>query len=89
MFTHSMISQMQALVGKTFAHNFSNTGSSLCLAINLETGKVFYQECYSQYANFTGKNAKGEVRTDKVSDPRPGLKTMSLYEFYSAAIGWV
>lgn len=84
-----MISDLVAYEGKQFSDNFSNTGSSLCLQVDVENDRVFYQECYSRYANFTGKNVKGEIRTDKVYDPRPGLKTMSLKSFYGAAIGWV
>lgn len=87
--TQDMISQLVAFEGKQFSDNFSNTGSSLCLKVDVENDKVFYQECYSRYANFTGKNVKGEVRTDKVQEPRPGLKTMSLAKFFGAAIGWV
>ena len=87
--TQDMISQLVAFEGKQFADNFSNTGSSLCLQVDVENDRVFYQECYSRYANFTGKNVRGEVRTDKISEPRPGLKTMSLAKFFGAAIGWV
>ena len=89
MMTKEMISDLVAYEGKQFSDNFSNTGSSLCLSVDVENDRVFYQECYSRYANFTGKNVKGEVRTDKVREPRPGLKTMSLAKFYGAAIGWV
>ena len=65
------------------------TGSSLCLKIDIKGNKVYYQECYSQYANFNGKNAYGDERTDKLYHPTPGLNTMSLSQFYGAAIGWV
>ena len=84
-----MISDLVAYEGKQFSDNFSNTGSSLCLSVDVENDRVFYQECYSRYANFTGKNRLGLPRYDKVRDPRPGLKTMSLKAFYGAAIGWV
>jgi hypothetical protein len=50
---------------------------------------VYYQECYSRYGNFTGKNRFGDPRTDKLSHPRPGLKTMTMHQFYGACIGWV
>tara|TARA_B110000858_G_scaffold63401_1_gene73492 strand:+ start:172 stop:456 length:285 start_codon:yes stop_codon:yes gene_type:complete len=75
--------------GKMFSDNFSATGSSLCLSIDVESNKVYYQECYSRYSNFTGKNIKGDPRTDKLRRPTPGLNTMSLSQFYGAAIGWI
>ena len=84
-----MINDLLAYEGKMFSDNFSNTGSSLCLSIDVESNKVYYQECYSQYANFTGKNVKGDPRTDKIYHPTPGLNTMTLSQFYGAAIGWI
>ena len=75
--------------GKQFADNFSTTGCSLCLKVDVENDKVYYQECYSRYGNFTGKNIKGDPRTDQLNHPRQGLKTMTLKGFYGAAIGWV
>ena len=89
MLTKEMISELVAYEGKQFSDNFSNTLSSLCLKVDIENDKVFYQECYSPYANFTGKDIKGGVRTDKVYKPRPDLKTMNLNQFYGAVIGWV
>lgn len=87
--TKEMIKDLVAYQGKMFSDNFSNTGASLCLNVDVENNKVYYQECYSQYGNFTGKNAKGDKRTDKLREPRVGLKTMSLNSFYGAAIGWI
>ena len=84
-----MINDLLAYEGKMFSDNFSNTGSSLCLKIDIKANKVYYQECYSEYANFNGKNAYGDPRTDKLYHPTPGLNTMSLSQFYGAAIGWV
>ena len=75
--------------GKQFSDNFSNTGSSLCLKVDRDNGIVYYQECYSRYGNFTGKNRYGDPRTDELHHPTPGLNTMSLDQFYGAAIGWV
>ena len=89
MLTTEMISELVAYEGKQFPDNFSNTSSSLCLKVDIENDKVFYQECYSLYANFTGKDIKGGVRTDKICEPRPGLKTMNLFHFYGAVMGWV
>ena len=83
------IKDIMTYEGKMFSDNFSNTGSSLCLSIDVESNKVYYQECYSQYANFTSKNVKGDPRTDKIYHPTPGLNTMSLSQFYGAAIGWI
>jgi len=84
-----MVNELKAFEGKMFSDNFSNTGSSLCLKVDRDEGKVYYQECYSRYSNFTGKNIKGDPRTDKIYNPTPGLKTMTLSQFYGAAIGWV
>jgi len=90
-----MINDLLAYEGKIFSDNFSNTGSSLCLKIDIKGNKVYYQECYSQYAlsfaniNFNGKNAYGDERTDKLYHPTPGLNTMSLSQFYGCAIGWI
>lgn len=81
----SNLDYMLTKVGKTFSDNFSNTGSSLLLSI--DGNKAFYMECYSVYANFTGYNVKGNVRTDKVRVPREGLKTMSLDQLERCIIG--
>ena len=75
--------------GKLFSDNNSNTGSCICLKIDVDGDKVYYQESYSRYANFTGKNIYGERRDDSLRHPRTGLKTMSMTRFYGAAIGWV
>ena len=75
--------------GKQFSDNNSNTGSCLCLKIDVSGDKVYYQESYSRYGNFTGKNIYGERRDDSLRHPRTGLKTMSMTRFYGAAIGWV
>jgi len=83
------IKDIMTYEGKMFSDNFSATGSSLCLSIDVESNKVYYQECYSRYSNFTGKNIKGDPRTDKLNHPTPGLNTMSLSQFYGAAIGWI
>ena len=88
-FTTGMMEDMVAMEGQQFSDNCSATGCSLCLTVDIENGKVYYQECYSRYGNFTGKNTYGDPRTDKLSHPTPGLKTMSLFRFYGAAIGWV
>ena len=87
-FTTGMIEDMVAEEGKQFSYNFSNTGCALCLHVDVENDRVYFQECYSRYGNFNGKNRLGRPRTDKLNDPRPGLKTMTLYEFYGAAFGW-
>ena len=89
MLNKQMIEELVGYEGKQFSDNFSNTGSSLCLSVDPENDRVFYQECYSRYGNFTGKNIKGDPRTDKLYHPRPGLKTMTMHQFYGAAIGWV
>ena len=89
MLSKEMIDDLIGYEGKQFSDNFSNTGSSLCLNVDVENDRVFYQECYSRYGNFTGKNIKGDPRTDKLRHPRPGLKTMTMQQFYGAAIGWV
>jgi len=89
MLNKQMIEELVGYEGKQFSDNFSNTGSSLCLSVDPENDRVFYQECYSRYGNFTGKNRKGDPRTDKLYHPRPGLKTMTMHQFYGAAIGWV
>ena len=83
------IKDIMVYEGKQFSDNFRATGSSLCLSIDVKADKVYYQECYSRYGNFTGKNIYGERRDDKLSHPRTGLKTMSMTRFYGAAIGWV
>ena len=75
--------------GQLFSDNNSSTGSCMCLKIDVDGDKVYYQESYSRYGNFTGKNIYGERRDDKLSHPRTGLKTMSMTRFYGAAIGWV
>ena len=84
-----MVNELKAFEGKMFSDNFSNTGSSLCLKVDVENNTVYYQECYSRYGNFTGKNVYGDPRTDQLSHPTPGLKTMSLFDFYGKAFGWV
>ena len=84
-----MVNELKAFEGKMFSDNFSNTGSSLCLKVDRDNGIVYYQECYSRYGNFTGKTISGDNRTDKLSHPTPGLNTMTLSQFYGAAIGWV
>ncbi len=89
MLNKGMIDDLIEMEGKQFAHNFSATGCSLCLNVDVENDKVYYQECYSRHANFTGKNRFGDPRTDKLNHPRPGLKTMTMHQFYGAAIGWV
>lgn len=89
MLNGEMINDLLGYEGKQFSDNFSATGSSLCLHVDVDNNKVYYQECYSQYGNFTGKNAVGGVRTDKLRHPRTGLKTMTLHSFYGAAIGWI
>tara|TARA_Y100000361_G_scaffold145027_1_gene153738 strand:+ start:172 stop:462 length:291 start_codon:yes stop_codon:yes gene_type:complete len=87
--TEGMIDDLIVMEGQQFAYNFSATGCALCLNVDVENDTVYYQECYSRYANFTGKNRFGDPRTDKLHHPRPGLKTMTMHEFYGAAIGWV
>mgnify|MGYP001580872477 CR=1 FL=1 len=88
-FTTGMVKEMVAEEGMQFSLNGSNTGSALCLKVDVENNTVYYQECYSEYGNFTGKNRYGNPRTDKLNHPTPGLNTMSLHQFYGAAIGWV
>ncbi len=85
----SMVNELFQFEGKIFSDNFSNTGSSLCLKIDIKANKVYYQECYSEHSNFTGKNRYGDPRTDKLYHPTPGLNTMTLSQFYGCAIGWV
>ena len=89
MLSKGMIEDLVEMEGKQFADNFSATGCSLCLNVDVENDRVFYQECYSRYGNFTGKNIHGDPRTDKLNHPRPGLKTMTMHQFYGACIGWV
>ena len=89
MMNKEMIKDLVGYEGKQFSDNFSNTNSSLCLKVDAENDTVYYQECYSQYGNFTGKNIKGDKRTDELRHPRTGLKTMTLHQFYGAAIGWI
>ncbi len=84
-----MIDDLVVMEGQQFAYNYSNTGCALCLKVDVENDKVYYQECYSRYGNFTGKNIYGDERTDKLNHPRQGLKTMTMHQFYGAAIGWV
>lgn len=84
-----MINELVELEGKQFSYNFSNTGSALCLKVDAENDTVYFQECYSRYGNFTGKNVHGEPRTDELRHPSPGIKTMTIHQFYGAAIGWV
>ncbi len=88
-FTQGMIDDMLAEQGNQFSDNYSATGSSLCLKVDVDSNTVYYQECYSRYGNFTGKNIYGNHRDDKLNHPTPGLKTMSLFDFYSKAFGWV
>ena len=88
-FTTGMVKEMVDHAGKLFSYNFSNTGSALCLEVDVENNTVYYQECYSEYGNFTGKNIYGDPRTDQLRHPRTGLKTMTLHRFYGAAIGWI
>jgi hypothetical protein len=89
MLSTEMIKELVDFEGKQFSDNLSATGSSLCLKVDTHNDKVYYQECYSAYSNFTGKNIYGNERTDKLLHPRAGLKTMTVYQFYGAAIGWV
>lgn len=89
MMNKEMINELVEYKGKMFSDNFSATGASLCLHVDVDNNKVYYQECYSRHANFTGKNVFGESRTDKLRHPRVGLKTMTLHSFYGAAIGWI
>ena len=87
--TEGMIDDLIVMEGGMFSDNYSNTGCSLCLKVDVENDKVYYQECYSRFDNFTGKNRYGDKRTDKINHPRPGLKTMTMHQFYGACIGWV
>ncbi len=87
--TEEMIDDLVVMEGQQFAYNFSATGCALCLKVDVENDTVYYQECYSRFGNFTGKNIYGDPRTDKLNHPRTGLKTMTMHEFYGAAIGWV
>lgn len=87
--TEGMIDDLIVMEGGMFSDNYSNTGCRLCLKVDVENDKVYYQECYSRFDNFTGKNRYGDKRTDKINHPRPGLKTMTMHQFYGKAIGWV
>ena len=87
--SEGMVDDLVAMEWQQFSDNFSATGCSLCLKVDVENDKVYYQECYSRYGNFTGKNIYGDRRDDKLSHPTPGLKTMTTHQFYGAAIGWV
>ena len=87
--TEGMIDDLIVMEGGMFSDNYSNTGCNLCLKVDVENDKVYYQECYSRFDNFTGKNRYGDKRTDKINHPRPGLKTMTMHQFYGKAIGWV
>ena len=69
MLSKGMIEDIVNEEGKQFADNFSATGCSLCLKVDVENDRVYYQECYSRYGNFTGKNIKGDPRTDQLRHP--------------------
>ena len=87
--TEGDIKDIKEVEGQQFSDNYSSTGCSLCLKVDVDTDTVYYMECYSRYGNFTGKNIYGDPRTDKLSHPKQGLKTCSLNSFYGKAIGWV
>ena len=84
-----MIKDLKEYEGQMFSDNFSNTGTSLCMKVDVDSDTVYYMECYGRHQNFTGKNVYGDPRTDKLSHPKQGLKTCSLDSFYGKAIGWV
>jgi len=46
-------------------------------------------ECYSQYANVSGRRVDGSKRTDKLYHPTPGLNTMSIAQLERCIIGVV
>lgn len=84
----SMVDQVKSVVGKVFSLNATPTGSALLLNVDEENNRVFYMECYSPYGNYTGKNVKGEPRTDALHMPTPGVFTMSIKNAYGAIYGW-
>lgn len=83
------VEYLKSQVGKMFSDNFSNTGCSLLIRVEEDRNKAYYMECYSQYANVSGRNAKGDKRTDKLYHPTPGLKTMSISRLEDCIIGRV
>jgi len=80
---------LKSKVGTIFSDNFSTTGCSLLIRIEEDRNKAWYQECYSQYANVSGRRVDGSKRTDKLYHPTPGLNTMSIAQLERCIIGIV
>lgn len=80
--------ELASYVGKMFSDNYSNTGSSVLVQIDRSENRGYYQECYSQYGNITGKNVAGNPRTDRLRIPAPGLRSSTLSTLYGRACGW-
>ena len=85
----SNLEYMKSQVGKMFSDNFSTTGCSLLIRIEEDRNKAYYQECYSQYANVSGRRVDGSKRTDELHHPLPGLNTMSMAQLERCIIGTV
>ena len=85
----SEIEYLKSKVGTIFSDNFSTTGSSLLLRVEEDRNKAYYQECYSQYANVSGRRVDGSKRTDELYHPLPGLNTMSMAQLERCIIGTV
>ena len=85
----SNIEYLKSYVGKMFSDNFSSTGTSLLIRVEEDMNKAYYMECYSQYANVSGRRADGSKRTDKLYHPTPGLNTMSIAQLERCIIGIV
>ena len=80
---------LKSKIGTIFSDNFSTTGCSLLIRIEEDRNKAWYQECYSEHANVSGRRVDGSKRTDKLYHPQPGLNTMSIAQLERCIIGIV
>ena len=85
----SNLDYLKSKVGTIFSDNFSTTGASLLIRIEEDRNKAWYQECYSEHANVSGRRVDGSKRTDKLYHPQPGLMTMSIAQLERCIIGVV
>jgi|TARA_B110000908_G_scaffold162588_1_gene208225 hypothetical protein len=83
----SELDYLKSKVGTIFSDNFSSTGASLLIRIEEDRNKAYYTECYSQYANVSGRRVDGSKRTDELYHPQPGLNTMSIAQLERCIIG--
>jgi hypothetical protein len=83
----SELDYLKSKVGTIFSDNFSSTGASLLIRIEEDRNKAYYMECYSQYANVSGRRVDGSKRTDELYHPQPGLNTMSIAQLERCIIG--